>query len=83
MDTYAHVDIGMIPCKADYKYAWVRYDEAQAEIARLQAALDTAWNDAIEAAKAAAYEWASDNAHNRNKYVDLLYAIRALRKPIS
>lgn len=70
-------------------------DEARAEIERLEKEVerltillmkqDTArerngWNDAIEAAKDAAYEWASDNAHKRNKYVDLLYAIRALRK---
>lgn len=58
----------------------VMHSEAQAEIARLQAERNTAWNAAIEAAEDTAYRWAEKNARNKNTYVDLLDAIRALRK---
>lgn len=41
---------------------------------------DTAWNDAIEAAKDAAYQWAQVNSKGGNIYTDLLHALRALRR---
>lgn len=55
----------------DLAIEWRDYDKDR---------LDTAWNDAIEAAEDSAYRWAEKNARNKNTYVDLRDAIRALRR---
>ena len=40
----------------------------------------SAWNDAIDAAKEAAYQWAQINAEGGNTYTDLLHVFRSLRR---